>query len=70
MFRAEDPTDEEAEVGILVDYEAAKANLDEKTAALEANQDGTKTIDLTEQVRKAQAVYDFFADQKGMRRQT
>ena len=65
MFRAEDPNDEEAEVGILVDYEAAKANLDEKTAALEANQDGTKTIDLTEQVRKAQAVYDFFADQKG-----
>ena len=65
MFRAEDPTDEEAEVGILVDYEAAKANLDEKTAALEANQDGNETIGLTEQVRKAQAVYDFFADQKG-----
>ena len=50
--------------GVNMDYMTAKMTLETAEKALENNQDGTRTIQLTEDVRRAQAQYDFFAAQK------
>ena len=46
------------------EYKMAKKNLTDAEKALKGNQDGSLTIGLTEDVRRAQAQYDFFAAQK------
>ena len=47
------------------EYKMAKKNLTTAEKALKGNQDGNLTVGLTEDVRRAQAQYDFFAAQKG-----
>ena len=47
------------------EYKMAMKNLADAEKALKGNQDGNLTIGLTEDVRRAQAQYDFFAAQKG-----
>ena len=52
-------------IGMVNDeYKMAKDNLKAAEKALAGNQDGNLTIGLTEDVRRAQAQYDFFAAQK------
>ena len=50
--------------GVNFEYKMAKDDLEAAEKALAGNQDGTLTIGLTEDVRRAQAQYDFFAAQK------
>ncbi len=50
--------------GVNSEYKMAKDKLAATEKALAGNRDGTLTIQLTEDVRRAQAQYDFFAAQK------
>ena len=50
--------------GVNMEYMTAKMTLETAEKALADNQDGNLTIGLTEDVRRAQAQYDFFAAQK------
>ena len=50
--------------GVDSEYKMAKDKLEATEKTLADNQDGTRTVQLTEDVRRAQAQYDFFAAQK------
>ncbi len=56
--------DDDVDIGIEVDYEAAKENLAEAQKAAADNEDLTKVVELQEAERKAEKVYNFFAAQK------
>ena len=64
FFVEDDVTTIGGENGVNADYMMAKMTLETAEEALKGNQDGNLTIGLTEDVRKAQARYDFFAAQK------
>ena len=61
---ANDVLEDQTIGGVNSEYKMAKDKLEAVEKALADNQDGTKTVQLTEDVRRAQAQYDFFAAQR------
>ena len=64
VSNAQDVLEDKTIGGVDSEYKMAKDNLEATEKTLADNQDGTLTIGLTEDVRRAQAQYDFFAAQK------